>query len=259
VARQLKGPIEGASALKDVAAFGWSTGTTKHFRRFVDVPSRDGFAMTEIAFGTQMPFEFTEMSDSGSVGIAAPFRSVRIVKVDGSEASAGEVGELWVKGRAIFKGYWNRPQANSEAFVGDWFRTGDLLRADEQGFHWLVGRVKDMIRRSSENIAAREVEAIIRELPQIEDVAAVPVRDPQRGEEVKIYVQLKNGHSREAAVGQILAHARSRLAAFKVPRYIGYVDGFPRTASNKIIKRELIAASQDQRLDCYDAQDGIWR
>jgi acyl-CoA synthetase (AMP-forming)/AMP-acid ligase II len=152
------------------------------------------------------------------------------------------------------------PQATEDAFVGDWFRTGDLFRSDERGLYWLVGRIKDMIRRSSENIAAREVEAVIRELPEVEDVAAVPVRDQDRGEEGKIFIQLKSGMSREhLTVERILVHARSRLAVFKVPRYIGYIDTFPRTASNKIVKPALIAASSDLRLGCYDALDKIWR
>jgi acyl-CoA synthetase (AMP-forming)/AMP-acid ligase II len=163
-------------------------------------------------------------------------------------------------GRAIFKGYWNKPEANQAAFSGDWFRTGDLFRSDEHGLYWLVGRVKDMIRRSSENIAAREVESVIRELPETEDAAAVRVRDPIRGEEVKIYVQLKAGISQDrASVEKILDHARTRLAAFKIPRYVSYIEEFPRTASNKIIKPKLIASAADLRVGAYDAVDKLWR
>jgi acyl-CoA synthetase (AMP-forming)/AMP-acid ligase II len=259
IARQLHEPLR-ELALRDVAAFGWSPETSRHFRKFINLPSRDAFAMTEIGFGTQMPFDLRNLYDSGSVGIRAPFRSVRIMKDDNSVAGPGEVGELWVTGRGIFSGYWNRPEANAEAFVDGWFRTGDLLRADDSGFHWLVGRVKEMIRRSSENIAAREVESVIRELPEIEDAAAIPVRDPMRGEEVKIYVQLKQQYSPEhVSVDYILSHARLHLAPFKVPRYVSYIDSFPRTASNKIIKRDLIAATQDLRVGAYDAQDLVWR
>ncbi|MFY7958435.1 MAG: class I adenylate-forming enzyme family protein, partial [Elsteraceae bacterium] len=176
-------------------------------------------------------------------------------------APPGGRGELWVRGRSILQGYWRRPDANEEAFRAAedggprWFRTGDLFEADEHGFLWLVGRLKDMIRRSSENIAAREVEAVVRELLEVEDCAAVPVPDPMRGEEVKIYVQLKNGVDRDALPPQaILAHCRQRLAAFKVPRFYAYVEGFPRTVSNKIEKRALVAGAVDLRAGAWDAE-----
>lgn len=166
-----------------------------------------------------------------------------------------------MRGRGLLQGYWNRPDADAEAFRAAedgglrWFRTGDLFEADEDGFLWLVGRLKDMIRRSSENIAAREVEAVIRELPQVEDCAAVPVPDAKRGEEVKIYVQLKPGISpAELPPEAILAHARGGLAAFKVPRFYAYVESFPRTVSNKIEKRNLVAGVADLRAGAWDAE-----
>jgi acyl-CoA synthetase (AMP-forming)/AMP-acid ligase II len=135
-----------------------------------------------------------------------------------------------------------------------------MFEADQQGFLWPVGRLKDMIRRSSENIAAREVDAIIRELPEIEDVAAVPVPDRRRGEEVKIYVQLKPELALDALPpSAILSHARARLAAFKVPRYIAYVDAFPRTVSNKIEKRNLTVGVRDLTLGADDAETELWR
>jgi len=110
------------------------------------------------------------------------------------------------------------------------------------GFFWLCGRKKEMIRRSSENIAAHEVEAVICEIPGVAGAAAVPAKDAKRGEEVKVFVELKAGVTRsDVPVERILAHARERLAAFKVPRFITYIDMIPRiTSSNKALKRELI-------------------
>lgn len=261
VGRQPAEPDDEVVKLEDVPGFGWGSETSHQFkRRFPGVRTGDGFAMTEIGFGTQRPFELENMFDSGSVGIAAPFRSVRVVKEDGSEAGAGETGEAWIKGRSIFRGYWKREEANAEAFVGEWFRTGDLFRTDGQGFYWLVGRVKEMIRRSNENIAAREVEAVIREVAEVEDVAAVAVKDVMRGEEVKIYVQARDADfDRDALVTKILARARTGLAAFKVPRYIEFVPEFPRTISNKIVKRKLNESRTDQMLNSFDAQDNVWR
>lgn len=247
--------------LKQVATFGWPPETCREFRRRCNTVAREGFGMTEIGLGTWMPVEFDDMYDSGSVGFAAPCRETTVRDTDGQPVTAGEIGELWVRGRSIFKGYWNRPEADAEVFRdGGWFRTGDLFYADEHGFLYLVGRLKDMIRRSQENIAAREVETVISLLPAVEDVAAVPVPDPVRGEEVKVYVSLKEGADRDALpVETILTHARQHLAAFKVPRYIAYVDRFPRTSSNKIEKKSLVAGVDDLRVGAYDVETRSWR
>ncbi|MGY3424306.1 acyl-CoA synthetase (AMP-forming)/AMP-acid ligase II [Bradyrhizobium sp. F1.13.4] len=179
---------------------------------------------------------------------------------DGSLTPVGGVGELWVSGRGIFDGYWNKPEANAALFEGKWFKTGDLMRCDELGFYWLVGRTKDMIRRSGENIAAREVEAVIREIPEIADVAAVPVCDSKRGEEVKIYVELREGvEPCDSFVQGVIDHARASLAVFKLPRYIAIIPKLPRTtSSNKVLKRELMAVS-DQISGSYDVEEKRWR
>ncbi len=259
--RQPEDPRESATRLKQVATFGWPPETCRTFRRRFGTIACEAFGMTEIGLGTWVRPELDMMYDSGSVGFAAPCRETTIRNEDGLPVKPGETGELWVRGRSIFKGYWNRPEANADVFRdGGWFRTGDLFRADDAGALYLVGRLKDMIRRSQENIAAREVEAAICTLPEVEDAAAVPVPDPKRGEEVKIYLQLKGGARREdLPVQAVLAHARTHLAAFKVPRYIAYVDQFPRTASNKVEKKTLTAGVSDLRVDSFDAEEGIWR
>lgn len=259
--RQPPSSRDSETPLKQVATFGWPPQTCRSFRKRFGVMAREGFGMTEIGLGTWMMPEIDDMYDSGSVGFAAPCRETTIRDERGLPVANGEIGELWVRGRSIFKGYWNKPEANAEMFrEGGWFRTGDLFRADDKGFLYLVGRLKDMIRRSQENIAAREVEAAICTLPGVEDAAAVSVPDPVRGEEVKIYVQLKDGVGREALpVEAILAHSRKHLATFKVPRYIAYTDSFPRTASNKVEKKVLIAGVTDLRTGAYDAEEGVWR
>ncbi|MCC8949395.1 acyl--CoA ligase [Bradyrhizobium sp. Arg62] len=261
VARQAEaGDEDGATCLKQTLNWGWSPDSVRKFRKRFQVLTQDAYGMTEIGFGTRMTNELDELADSGSVGIRAPFRELRLMNEDGSPTPVGDIGELWVRGRGIFKGYWNRPEANAALFEGEWFKTGDLMRRDELGFHWLVGRTKDMIRRSSENIAASEVEMVIRELPEIADVAAVPVGDEKRGEEVKIYVELNKGTTPDnLAVERILKYARAHLAAFKVPRYIAFTPTLPRTTtSNKVLKRELMSVS-DPFADAYDTEEKRWR
>ncbi|UPJ77170.1 acyl--CoA ligase (plasmid) [Bradyrhizobium sp. 187] len=250
----------GETSLKQTLNWGWNPDMVRKFRKRFSVHTQDAFGMTEIWFGTQMPNDFDEMADSGSVGIRAPFRNLKLMNDDGAATSIGEVGELWVSGRGIFKGYWNRPETNATSFESEWFKTGDLLRRDELGFYWLVGRTKDMIRRSGDNIAAREVEAVILEIPEIADVAAVPVRDAERGEEVKIYVELKEGLKQgDLPVERILEHARARLAGFKVPRYVAFSPRLPRTtSSNKVLKRELMAVGNPLS-GAYDAEEKRWR
>ncbi|MET4608366.1 acyl-CoA synthetase (AMP-forming)/AMP-acid ligase II [Bradyrhizobium sp. JR4.1] len=239
---------------------GWSAETVRRFTGQFGVRANYTWGMTEIGNGTQMPREIQEMNGAGSLGFRAPFRELRLVNDDGGLTSMGEVGELWVKGRGIFKGYWNRAKANAGCFDGEWFKTGDLMRRNELGLYWFVGRKKDIIRRFGDNISAREIEAIIREIPEISDVAAVPVPDDKRGEEVKIYVELKEGLTpADLQVERILEHACARLAVFKVPRYIAFTPMLPRTvASNKVLKRELTAIS-DPLSNTYDGEEKRWR
>lgn len=259
--RQPEAPDDGATALKQVATFGWDGKTCRDFRRRFGVVAREGFGMTEIGLGSRMPAALEAMYDSGSVGLDGPFRQTTIRDEAGAPVAVGESGELWIRGRGLIRGYWRRPDADAESFrpAEDggprWFRTGDLFTADEHGFLRLVGRLKDMIRRSSENIAAREVEAVIRELPEVEDCAALPVPDPDRGEEVEIRIQLKPGLTiADLPPETVLAHARHHLARFKVPRFYSYVDDFPRTVSNKIEKRILSAQGPDPRVAAWDAE-----
>jgi len=233
---------DGRTPLKQVSKFSWSSESIRRFREQFGVSGGNGYGMTEIGWPLLMPADITELNESGSVGIRAPFRESRLANDDGTPTPIGELGELWVRGRGLFKGYWNRPDANAASFECDWFKTGDLMRQDAMGFFWLCGRKKEMIRRSSENIAAHEVEAVICEIPGVAGAAAVPAKDAKRGEEVKVFVELKAGVTRsDVPVERILAHARERLAAFKVPRFITYIDMIPRiTSSNKALKRELI-------------------
>ncbi|MBP6877240.1 MAG: acyl--CoA ligase [Phenylobacterium sp.] len=228
-------------------------------RRF-GVPVREGFGMTEIGVGTILPVEATDMVGKGSCGSVAPFREAKVVRDDGSEAAVGEAGELWFRGRAMLLGYYKRPKANRESFSGGWFRTGDLARRDEQGFYWIVGRLKEMVKRSGENIAAQEVEAAIRSHPDVVEVGVIGVPDPKRKEEVKAYVVLGPGKTHDDVSPAVLAAwAEERLAAFKVPRYWSYVADFPRTATNKIAKQRLVDAQADLRVGAYDRIDAVWR
>jgi crotonobetaine/carnitine-CoA ligase len=223
-----------------------------------DFIAREAFGMTEIGSGLFMPIEATEMVGSGSCGMPSPFREARVADPDGNTVPVGEIGELVVRGPGILQGYYNKPEATKAAFHGDWFRTGDLFRQDARGYFYIVGRVKEMIRRAGENISSREVEAVICTLPQIVEAAAVPVPDETRGEEVKACVVLQPGLERDDLPPErIVAHCEAGLARFKVPRYVEYVAELPKTASGKIAKH-LLKGTGELRGACFDRVTGRW-
>jgi crotonobetaine/carnitine-CoA ligase len=225
-----------------------------------DLVAREAFGMTEVGSGLFMPIEAVDMVGSGSCGKPSPFREARIVDIDtGLPVKQGEIGELQLKGPGMLQGYYKNPEATAAAFQDGWFRTGDLFRQDERGYYYIVGRIKDMIRRAGENIAAREVEAVLRGLPEIVEAAAVPVPDPMRGEEVKAYIVLDPSLTpKDVPPDRIIAHCEANLARFKVPRFIAYCDQFPKTPSGKIAKKVLTQGVPDLRRGSYDRVEGRW-
>jgi len=243
-----------------VNAYGLNKANHAALEERFDIVCREAFGMTEIGSGMFVPMEATDMVGSGTCGTVVPFRETKIVGDDGQELSAGEPGELLVRGPGILLGYYRKPEATAEALRDGWFRTGDIFRKDSRGYHFIVGRKKDMIRRSGENIAAGEVEAVLRSMPQIAEAAAVPVPDETRKEEVKIYLVLQPGLScADVTPDAVLAHCERNLAKFKVPRYVAYIDKLPKTASEKIAKHILVKDVADLRNGAYDRVDGIWR
>lgn len=253
--------------LRQVFTFGWSAGARQAFaERFPQATATEAFGMTEIGLGSAMPPGHPWSDRPTSVGMPALRRELRIVDDTGQPLPPGSTGELQVRGAHLFRGYFNQPEANEQAFVDGWFRTGDAFVRDDEGFFRIVGRFKDMIRRSNENISAREVEAVVRLLPEVLDCAAVPVPDAVRGEEVKIMLQLQPAEVTDPDTPamrlppeRVLAHCRANLAPFKVPRYVQYVDDFPRTPSNKIAKHLLHGPQADRRVGTYDRIDQCWR
>ena len=143
--------------------------------------ARDWYASTEAGAGTFVPWERGDLVGSGSMGLCWPTRETKIVDADLVELPPGAAGELLIRGPGMMLGYWNRPGANAKLMLpGGWFRTGDIVRKDADGLHFYVGRTRDIIRRSGENIAAVEVEQQILAMPEVMDVAVVPVPDHDR-------------------------------------------------------------------------------
>lgn len=156
---------------------------------------------------------------------------------DGDEMPVGQVGEIWVKGPVLMSGYWKRPDASAEAFCDGWFRTGDAAYRDENGFVFIVDRLKDMFISGGENVYPVEVENVICAVPGVVAAAVVGVPDPTWGEVGRAFVIAKD---KSAAMSEaIVAHCQTRLAKFKIPKSVVFVDDLPRTASGKVLKRDL--------------------
>ncbi len=225
-----------------------------------NVPWREAFGMTETGVDLMVPFEDDASVGSGAMGKPVATKEARVIDVEGNELPAGKVGQLTVKGKPMMDGYWNRPEATAETIRDGWLHTGDLVTRDEKGYFHMVGRLKDMIRRSGENISAAEVESVLCEHPKVGAAACVPVPDELRGEEVKAFIQLQNGETGETAPpSELIAFAGEKLADFKLPRYIEYVDSFPLTPSERIAKPVLMEQKSNQLSGCYDAESGTWR
>ncbi len=173
-----------------------------------------------------------------SAGKALPGMEIRVIADDGSTMPLGEVGEIAVKGPNNMKGYWNLPEATAKTLGADgWLRTGDAGYMDADGYVYIHDRVKDMIISGGENIYPAEVENAIFGHPAVAEVAVIGVPDEKWGEAVKAIVALKPGAEGDPA--SIIAWARERIAAFKTPKSVDFIDALPRNASGKILRRQL--------------------
>ncbi|SED27000.1 crotonobetaine/carnitine-CoA ligase [Amycolatopsis tolypomycina] len=231
-------PRDKSLALKQAPVAGLPVVAYAPIEERFGIKARECYASTEIGSGTAVPFDRDDLAGTGSMGFCYPNRETKVIDKDLGEVPAGTVGELCVRGTGMMLGYHNRPEANAELFLpGGWFRTGDLVVKDHDGQHYFRGRLRDMIRRSGENISAAEVELHLDGMPGVEAVAAVPVPDPDREEEVKVIVVPEAGV--ELTAEQVVAWARGGLAPFKVPRYVEFRAELPYTPSGKVHKAAL--------------------
>jgi len=173
-----------------------------------------------------------------SVGPAMPNFDIKCVDGSGNEVPQGGVGELWVKGAPVIRGYLNRPDATAETITDGWLHTGDVARIDEDGFIYIVDRVKDMVLRGGENVYCAEVESAIYEHPAVAECTVFGVPDLRLGEEVGAAIHLREGVP--VSADTIRNHCRERISAHKIPRYLWFLsEPLPRNANGKFMKREL--------------------
>ena len=175
----------------------------------------------------------------GSAGKPIPGVEVKIMDPETGEELGNDMqGEICCRGYNLMKGYYNNPEATEKAIDKDgWLHSGDLAVKTEDGFYRITGRIKDMIVRGGENIYPREIENYLYQIPQIEAVEVAGVPSPKYGEAVGAFIKLKKDES--LSEEEVIDFCRGKIARFKIPKYIFFVDGFPMTASGKIQKYKL--------------------
>ncbi|WP_324788798.1 class I adenylate-forming enzyme family protein [Streptomyces sp. H51] len=211
---------------------------------------RNGYGLTECtAPCASVPPHLEAPVDPASgtlaVGLPGPRTVVRIVDDEGREVPFGEQGEIVVSGPQVVPGYWRRPEATAETFPAGELRTGDIGFMDPRGWLYVVDRKKDMINASGFKVWPREVEDVLHTHPAVREAAVVGVPDGYRGETVKAYVSLRPGAGTDP--DELAVYCKERLAAYKYPRQVEILPDLPKTASGKILRRELRSRRQSSR------------
>ncbi|MGZ5392926.1 MAG: AMP-binding enzyme, partial [Mycobacterium sp.] len=216
--------------------------TAERFRDRFGAYIHNVYGMTEttspvlaVPMGALAPVE----SETCALSVGVPMLSARVAVLgdDGKPLPAGQLGELAVAGPQIVPGYWRNDAATQAAMRDGWLLTGDIGYADENGWFYLVDRKKDMIVAGGYKVWPREVEDVLYTHEAVLEAGVVGVPDPYRGETVKAYVSLRSGHS--VGPDELIAYCRNHLAAYKYPREIEVVDAIPKTATGKVLRREL--------------------
>ncbi|NIJ37718.1 crotonobetaine/carnitine-CoA ligase [Sphingopyxis panaciterrae] len=215
------------------------------------VPWVEAYGSTETGsdLGVRWP-DHAATVGMGTIGKPLPRREAMLVDEAFGEVPRGEAGELLVRSPAMMKGYWRNDAATREVFHEGWYRTGDMARQDPNGYYYLVGRRKDMIRRGGENIAANEVETILQQHPAVLLAACIAVPDALRNEEVKAFIVPR----RTVGAAELADFLQDRIAGFKIPRYWAFVEALPMTPSERVAKPKL---SRDVGEGVHDLQSGV--
>jgi long-chain acyl-CoA synthetase len=225
----VKGVISGGAALVEEIASEWYARTGSDIY--------EGYGLSETA--ATLTGNSKGSRQLGTVGKPMVSMEMKIVGKDGETLATGEEGELLVRGPQVMHGYWNRPDATAEALDAEgWFSTGDIAKVQEDGFVKICDRLKDMILVSGFNVYPNEIEAVVYTHPDVLECAAVGVADEKSGEAVKLFVTASDP---KLDADTLREFCREQLTAYKVPRYIEFVDDLPKSNVGKILRRELRA------------------
>ncbi len=212
---------------------------TRKYEEVTDSIIIEGFGLSESSPVTHANPLDKDKRKVGSIGLPFPSTDSKIVDLEdkSKDLPIGEIGELAVKGPQIMLGYHNRPEETADVLKGGWLFTGDIAKMDEEGWTYIVDRKKDMINASGYKVWPNEVEEVLFEHPKIREAAVIGIPDETRGETVKAFVVLESGQT--ATVDELRAFAKEKMAVYKVPTEIQFVDDLPKTQVGKILRREL--------------------
>jgi long-chain acyl-CoA synthetase len=201
----------------------------------------EGYGLTEASPVTHVNIlRPNAIRKEGSIGIPIPNTDAKIVDLETgmNDLPIGDVGELAVKGPQVMKGYWKNEEETRKVFRGEWLLTGDIARQDEDGFFFIVDRKKDLINASGFKVWPREVEEVLFTHPDVKEAAVIGIPDEYRGETVKAFIVLKDSNNNPGAEA-IMAYCRERMAPYKVPKIVDFVDDLPKSLVGKVLRRKL--------------------
>ena len=207
------------------------------FEAAYDAKIIEGYGLSETS--PVASFNRIDSAKVGSIGTPIPGVEFKLVDDSDTEVAPGEIGEIAIRGHNVMKGYWNRPEATAEAIKDGWFHTRDMARVDEDGFYFIVDRKKELIIRGGFNVYPREIEEVLYEHPAVREAAVVGIPHEVHGEEIGAAVALKSGA--EASADEIREYVKARVAPYKYPRVVWFVDELPKGATGKILKRVIEA------------------
>ena len=207
----------------------------RSFEAAYDAKIIEGYGLSETS--PVASFNRLDNAKVGSIGTPIPGVEFKLVDDSDNEVAPGEIGEIAIRGHNVMKGYWNRPEATADAIKDDWFHTGDMARVDEDGFYFIVDRKKELIIRGGFNVYPREIEEVIYEHPAVREAAVIGIPHPTHGEEIGAALALKPGA--EVTADEIREYVKSRVAPYKYPREVWFVDELPKGATGKILKRVI--------------------
>ncbi|MEO1712799.1 MAG: long-chain fatty acid--CoA ligase [Bacteroidota bacterium] len=201
------------------------------------VPIRQGYGMTEVGPNLTSLHQRDAIRKKGSIGRPNFYVQTRIVDAQGKEVGTNESGELWLKGPMVTPGYWKNPEATAASKAGEWFKTGDLVRCDAEGYLYVVDRIKNMFISGGENVYPAEVERVLIQHEAVAEVVVIGVPDEQWGEVGKAIVQVQAGASFE--LPDLKTYCQTKLAKFKIPKHLQIVESIPKNDTGKIDRKSL--------------------
>lgn len=202
------------------------------------VPIRQGYGLTEVGPNvTSLPQDDT-IRKRGSIGFFNFYLEGKIASEHGEECGPNQIGELWLAGPNVTPGYWHNEEANAKSFEGKWFKTGDLVKKDHEGYLYIVGRKKEMYISGGENVYPNEIERVIQQIETVAEAAVIGVPDERWGESGAAFVSLK--HDTNLTSESLKTHCQKYLAKFKIPKYFEIIDELPKNATGKIDKKHLL-------------------